>query len=58
MNIRELYNSLFKECVNDVPYSQYINYIVPEPKIWTTLSRIRIRPFYYCSKPSTKRWKR
>jgi len=58
MSLKEWYHNVTmnKEYLEDIPSSTY--YINPKPINWTTLSRFRVRPFYYCSKPSTKRWKR
>jgi hypothetical protein len=58
MSLKDWYHTLNKEHLDSVPELQYINYIIPEQKAWTTLTRFRVRPFYYCSKPSAKRWKR
>lgn len=46
--------SNFRPEYNDV-------YYVPPPPVWTTTTTVttrNVRVFYYCSKPSTKRWKR
>lgn len=37
---------------------EYIPTPVPTKQVWLETKTIRIKPFYYCSKPSTKRWKR